>query len=195
MKKEKTDTGVSIVDVAKKQRHASLLKKMQSGKALTRRELSELRALEEPPLPAGVVRTQEEAARILSVTVRTVQNWKRDGMPVTKQGYYDLKEIEKWRRRVRRGEGDGVSERERHDAQLKKWRSLLVKLEYEEARGNLIRREDVEAERTARILAVKRPLLALPKKVAPRLEGLTARQIEVFLREEIKEILKQFSGQ
>jgi len=54
----------------------------------------------------------------------------------------------------------------------------------------LINGNGVEKGQVACILAVKRALLALPKAVAPVLIGMEAREIQVYSRDKVKEIIE-----
>ena len=87
-----------IIEIAKKKRHFHLIEKLQKGKSLTRQELAELKEYENGEIvPPGHVKTREEVGKALGVSSRSVYHWIKDGMPVTKDGYFDIAAIVKWR--------------------------------------------------------------------------------------------------
>jgi hypothetical protein len=61
------------------------------------------------------------------------------------------------------------------------------------AEGKLISVEEVEAGKVARIMAVRRTLLAIPRAVAPQLVDMEAREIEALLMERMREVCIPFS--
>ena len=85
-----SDEKQNLAEIARKKRYLHLIEKMHGGKALSKQEIKELEELEVEMVGQGVVKTMEEVAKIMDVSYRTVQRWKKDGMPVTKDGYYDL---------------------------------------------------------------------------------------------------------
>ena len=185
---------IDVISMAKKKRHIHLLEKMHKGKSLTSGELGELERFEGKPLPPGIVRRQEDVAKALKVSLRTVQYLARDGMPKTEHGYYDLAEIQKWRLGKSKG-GDKLDKKNPSDwdEEYRKRKAQLMELQYKEATGELLPREEVERGRVARILAVKRAFLALPRAAAPQLVGLEPREIEAFLMERVRDIITRFA--
>ena len=91
-----TDKKQNLAEIAKKKRHLHLIEKLHSGQALSRQEITELETFEADPLDPAVVRTIEEVAKVMDVSYRSVQRWKRDGMPQTRDGNYDLDAIKEW---------------------------------------------------------------------------------------------------
>ena len=87
-----TDKKQNLAEIARKKRHLYLIEKMQSRKPLTAQEIAELEQFEAEPLGPAIVKTMEEVAKVMDVAYRTVQRWKKDGMPTTKEGLYDLDE-------------------------------------------------------------------------------------------------------
>ena len=80
------DQKQSLADIARKKRHLHLIEKMHGGAPLTKPEIAELELFEAEPLAPTVVKTIEEVAKVMDVSYRTVQRWKQDGMPTTKDG-------------------------------------------------------------------------------------------------------------
>lgn len=185
----------NIIEMAKKKRHLYLLEKLQKGKNLTRAELRELARYEGGQLPPGVVETQSQVAKAFKVSVRTVQFWTAEGMPIMPDGHYDITEIQAWRllKGDRKGKGSDKDEAKGWDAKYRQMKALLAEIDYKKALGQLIPRDEVEAGRVQRIIAIKKAFLSFPQIVAPQLVGLEPRQIQVIINQRVTEIIERFS--
>jgi len=184
----------NLAEIARKKRYLHLIEKLHSGTALSKQEIKELEDFETEPLGDTTVKTIEEVAKIMEVNWRTVYRWKREGMPVTKDGYYDLEEIKRWYD-GRSGTIDEETEGKIYwETKLRKYKASLLELELKRVTGELMPREEVEKGRIARIIAVKRAFLALPTRLAPVLAMKEPREIEVDLYEAISEIIDEFAG-
>jgi len=86
----------NLADIARKKRYLHLIEKMHSGTPLTKPEIRELEEFEKEPEAPTVVKSAEEVAQFMDVSERTVYRWRNEGMPVTKDGYYDLERIRVW---------------------------------------------------------------------------------------------------
>lgn len=192
-----------IVDMAKKKRHLALVEKMQQGKTLKPGELKELEQFEaqtkkaeepaQPPLPPGVVRTQNDLAIAVRKTLRTIGYWISEGMPVNPDGTYHIATIVEWRvlrdtNKIQAGDDDQKRE-------LEKIKTERAKFELEQLKSELIPRAQVDQENARKVLALKTSLLTLPKILAPRLFGMTEKEIHHTLTERIKDIIRVFSGE
>ena len=185
----------NLAEIARKKRYLHLIEKLHGGTALSKQEIKELEDFEAEPLGDTVVKTIEEVAKIMEVNWRTVYRWKRDGMPVTKDGFYDLEEIKKWYD-GRTGNADEEIEGKIYwEIKLRKYKASLLELELKRVTGELLPRDEVEKGRIARIIAVKRAFLALPTRLAPLLAMKEPREIEVELYEAISEIIDEFAGE
>ena len=51
-------------------------------------DVKEIHMKEDKLLEEGIIRGQKAAAAFAKVSVRTIRNWKAEGMPVTKEGDY-----------------------------------------------------------------------------------------------------------
>ena len=141
-------------------------------------------------IPPGCVDTLGKVAKKFGVTLKAVEKWRKDGMPAREDGFYDLEIIKAWKHeRIDKANGVGTA----WEAESKKWKAKRAELQYNQAIGELINRKEVEEGRVARIQIVKRAFLALPREVAPILAGLEPREVEVILRDRIKEIIRKFS--
>ena len=185
----------NLIEIAQKKRMVFLLQKLHQ-RSLSPTEIKELKQLEGPSLPPGCVRTQEELSRAFCVSARTIRYWVQDGMPREPEGYYNLIEIMAWRA-VKNAKDKTPDEQTKikWDIMAKEYRALLYKLEYQKALGELISRSEVKAGNNARVLAVRRNFLAIPKHIALSLEGKKAREIETLLTEVLEDICNQFGSQ
>ena len=181
-----------IVELAKKKRYLHLLEKVQNGKPLTNAELRELAKNEGIPKTEDEVETQEEVAAAFGVSVRTVQHWQREGMPVTPNGYYNLSKIKVWRFE-RNQKDDVILNREALDARLKEIRIKREEAKLKKELGELIAKNDVQKVMDQLITVFKRSFLSLPRSLAPQLVGLEPREIEAIISARIKEIIISFS--
>ncbi|MFA5015386.1 MAG: hypothetical protein WC549_07590 [Actinomycetota bacterium] len=190
-----TEKGNNILNVAKKKRHMYLLEKLQKGKSLSVAEFKELESFEGNPIPPGIVRTQREIAEAFHVSKRTIENWVSDGMPRTKEGYYNLLEINTWKEN--KGRKDiGVSQKELWDTDFRKTKAKLAEIELKKKTGELISLEDVDKGRVERVLVIKQALLALPKAMAPVLAAMDdPRDIQEYVNGKMRDMIAQFSGQ
>ena len=183
----------NVLEIAKKKRHIHLLQKIQQGQTLSAGELRELQKLEGTELPAGVVETQDQVAKAFKVSVRTVQNWVRDGMPKTPEGFYDIIEVQAWRLLKNNQVAGGDTDKEKWDTKFRQMKALLAEMEYKQRLGELVTLEEVEEGRVQRILAVKKALLSLPRRVAPQVVGLDIRSTQSVLEKRINEIIDNFA--
>ncbi len=185
----------NLAEVARKKRHLYLVEKLYGGKPLSTSEISELERLEAGPMGPAVVATMEDVARLMDVSYRTVQRWKQDGMPTSKEGYYDLREIKKWH--ISRGDKDKTELEESRaywKDQIVRLQAALLDLDVKTRTGQLMSREDVERGRLMRIMAIKRALLALPTVLAGKLAMKEPREVAAILYKAIGEIIDEFSG-
>lgn len=183
----------NVLEIARKKRHIHLLQKIQAGQTLSGGELRELQKLEGTELPAGVVDTQEQVSKAFKVSVRTVQNWVRDGMPKTPEGFYDITEVQAWRLLKNNQVAGSDTDKEKWDTKFRQMKALLAEMEYKKRLGELVTLEEVEEGRVQRILAVKKALLSLPRRVAPQVVGLDVRTAQTVLEKRINEIIDNFA--
>jgi phage terminase Nu1 subunit (DNA packaging protein) len=190
-----TEQKKSLAEIAKKQRYLYLVENLQKGKTLTKQEIAELEKFEAEPLPSMVVQTYQEVAKVLEVSIKTVQRWKKEGMPVTKDGYYDLEQVKEWQiKRIEESKKFDKESKAYWDQKLLRGKVEKIEFEIKQMRGALVPKEDVEQERVARIMAVKRAFLALPTALAPTLAMKEPREIQTTLYEVIGEIIDDFAG-
>jgi hypothetical protein len=182
----------NIVEMAKKMRGVKILKKIKSGEAPTKSEIKDLADLQQPDLPPGTVKTQEEIRKAFSVSLRSVQHWVRDGMPVQADGTYKIADIQAWRftreqKRKERSKSGGDL-----DEKIKgiKYKRDLIELKKEQ--GELISREDIEIELIQICIAMKRKFLSLRKSLVSVLYGQEKKEISIILGREFNNVIQEF---
>ena len=187
-----TPTKPNLLEIAQKQREVKMLEKIQKGIPLTQAEMKELAKYQNGEVSPGIVQSQEQVAKVFEVTSRTVANWVKDGMPITKDGFYDLVEIQSWRfhRHNSRGSKDKDID---WDAKYREYKARLEESKFKAMIGELVPMREVEAGLIEISIAIKRALLSLPRTVAPRLTGLEPREIETIIRERVEEIINLFA--
>lgn len=178
----------NVLATAKKKRHLALLQKLKSG-TLTRAEINELGELEKDTTEPGIVQSQADVAKAFGVKKRTVEYWVENDMPKRDDGTYSLIDISAWRSKPK----EEKPKEEGWDDKYRKAKAELAQLNLAEKRGLLIAREEVDAANVAKVLAVKRALLAIPKQIAPSLAGREAREIQARLTARLEEVIARFA--
>ena len=188
-----TEQKQNLAEIARKKRHLHLIEKLQSGKSLTKQEIAELEEFEAEPLAPTIVKTMEEVAKVMDVTCRTVQRWKQDGMPSTKDGFYDLEEIKSWHvlRNQKYKDQDGKAY---WDEKIQQYKAELLKIELKKATAELIPFSEHSSILKNQIRGIKMGFLRLPHYIAPKLYQQEPKLICEILDNEIRAIISQFSG-
>lgn len=187
-----------LIEMAKKRRHIALVEKLATGKqstpSLTKSEIKELGQFESGSDLPGIVCSQEKVAKVFDVSVRTVQNWARDGMPVTQEGKYDLIDIRAWRSiKNNRVSGKKGNRKDDAEARYREAKACLAEIALKEKKGLLLNKRRVENELVQISLGIKLILLSLPQQVAPQLVGLDAQKINALLTARIREAIQEIS--
>ena len=189
---------------------------MKNNRPLTKKEIEELAKLEEKvkskkakAKPGGkkkkngheiaadqVLATQKQAAEYAGVSTRTVRRWKNEDMPLTKEGKYIKAMLDHYKR----NEGKETTPEKKRTAvavaDIKETNAKLRQMELEIKQGELVRREDLDKKDARKVLAVKRALLGLGRKVADRLSRLRdPHKIQAVIDTETKEIIAGFAGE
>jgi len=203
---------VDAVEISQKQRHLFLLSMVKNNQHLTAKELEELRELEamarENKTQKGkgkntrsaiaesqILKTQKEAAAYIGRDSRTIRRWVSVHMPRTSEGYY-IKSILEF---YKKNEGQDASEhkikQQKAEANLKTTKAELVGMELAVKKGEYIKKEEYERRDVGRILAVKRGLLALGRKVAVKVPPKYRRAIEQAVNTEVRHLIAGFARQ
>ena len=185
---------LDILEVARRSRHVKILEKLQRGIAPTQAELKELIKYEGgSDLGPGILESQEQVAKVFSVSLRTVSYWTREGMPVRSDGKYDITQIQGWRFKRSEKKPNARKAYEDWDAKYREYKARREEIKLKLTEGELVSRREVEGGLVQISIAIKRALLALPRAVSPRLVGLETREIETIIRERVEEIINLFA--
>lgn len=144
---------------------------------------------EKKQLPPNVVETQVLVAKHFNVKARTVQYWIQDGMPVTPDGLYNLDEIRAWKNRQEE-KRKKIKDPQDPDVRFRTAKARLAEIELAKRMGELLPKEEVEAEWLSAIITFKKGLMGLPKRIAPQLAGLEAKEIQAVLTKRVRELLE-----
>jgi phage terminase Nu1 subunit (DNA packaging protein) len=139
------------------------------------------------------VKTVKELARLMYVTERTILRWKKKGMPLKKEGFYDLEAVGIWRKKMLGLMRTDASDGEPYWREMMaKNRARLLEIKFKKLQGKLIPREDVELRERMRILEARNVFFVLPRKIAPMLVMKSQEEIEIILYKAIREIINDF---
>ena len=112
------------------------------------------------------------------------------------EGKYDIRDVrdfinEARKQKYSQPQSDSMSryKKDKLEADAK-----LAKLKYEKERERLVEISDVVIWVRERQGAVKKALTTFPTQLAPRLEGLTATEISVILKEEVRNLVEQLQN-
>lgn len=144
-------------------------------------------------LPEYIVSNQKIVAVVFNKSIRSIQRWASEGMPVRSDGRYDLSEIYLWRAKIEAEEREKESQNKWKDDH-EKWKAKQAEVRYQKMIGELVSAEEVKEERIKRILVWKRQMMQLPHVLAPKVEGMTAREAQVVINDHINTILDRFSA-
>jgi hypothetical protein len=115
-------------------------------------------------------------------------------MPRTEDGLYDLTEIQAWRLAKDVSRSEKSEQDRRWESKYREMKALLTELEYRKRAGQLVEVAEVEQGRVQRVLAVKKALLALPRRLAPQVVGLDVRAAEAIINKRVMEIITDFAS-
>jgi len=140
-----------------------------------------------------IIKNADDLARVMHVSVRTIYRWKKKGMPVTEDGYYDLISVTLWNKKrlglIPTTEKDG----EPHWRMMNvKNKALILGLRVKTLEGKLLPKKEVELREFARVMEIKNTFLNLPRIIAPELEMKNPEEIEVILYNAMSKIVDDF---
>lgn len=150
-------------------------------------------------LEAGYLRNPENlsaraVASLFGVTPQAVGLWhKKESCPRNDDNTYDLRAVLRWyTRRLRQDSNTDLP------AGFRDWKNYysaqLSRLEYEQAVGELIPRDEVENGRRARLIALTRGLENMGSALAGRLGGRSPAEIQAAIDEYIRHLRAEFAG-
>lgn len=142
-------------------------------------------------LEPGCVRTKRDLALALRKSVRTIGYWITDGMPVLPDGNYHIADVLEWH----------ISRNQKPEKETPEWEKILneskaerAQIELQKIKGDLVNKHEYEREQIKKIVALKRALLTLPKKISMKIVGLNEKRTYEILNHEIKMMIKSFAG-
>lgn len=145
------------------------------------------------PIP-DLFRTQYKIMALLyGISGPAISKWKARGMPTNSDGTLNGPDVVQWRREqdtltITSGESSENLERVRAAT------AGIKELELAQKRGELAEVAEVDEEVSRMVISFRMSLQALPAAVAPRLEGLEAREIMALLTGEVDRILRDLKG-
>jgi len=210
---ERVAAAMRVADAALLTRVAELGRRLKGEGGLSGeewRELQQLRRLLEQQRAstaasahrdAGVVATQKAAASVLGVSARTLRTWKHErGFPGRGDGAYDVEAIRAWqaeRAAGRSGAGAGEDWKQQETKWKARCRELEAELKTLDLRvrhGELIERSAVVRKNVGQIVAMKRVLLGMGRKLGARLAGQPALVIQRGVNEEVRHAIGLLQG-
>ena len=143
--------------------------------------------------------TASQIAALYGVSPRAVGFWPKRGCPRAADKTFDLGRVILWHESEIQNEVDQkIQALGKETPSLERWRQARAateELRLKNLKGELISIEEVEEARVQRVLILKRYLLALPRRLGPALEGMTAKEAEALLNEHLRDLIAQFAGQ
>lgn len=171
------------------------------------------------PAKPGVVARQRDVAEAFGVSTRTVEGWARRGMPTLEGGGYSIPEVARWKaerdERIRQARALGVSpdavgagavtapplaagDDDPMPADLVKrnlWLDAQLKRErLKAARQKAIPVPHVQQMLRDRAAALRKELLALSRRLAPRCEGRSQTEIREQLDRAFERLLEGYAA-
>jgi len=151
-----------------------------------------------PQIAAGdIVRTQRAAATYASVNARTIRRWLSEGMLTARLDgklVYIKSQLDFFKRNAGSRPTEAKTKGLSADAEYKDAKAKLMQMELELKQGALVRREDYERRDITKILAVKRGLLGLDRRVAALCPPEMRRKIRAVISKEVRIIIAGFAG-
>jgi len=133
-----------------------------------------------------------ELANFMGVTVMTISNWNKSGMPKLERGKYNLKDCWRWwlkniympKESTKKATGDHerfmAAKADNEEIKRDKWREILIL------------KDKVIAEFAGRAADLKTTLRAFRYRLAPVLEGKTSEEIALLIGGEVDRLLENF---
>jgi hypothetical protein len=148
--------------------------------------------------------TSAFAADVFGVTAKTLSAWADEGCPKAGRGYWDLREVMRWRLERSGGNGSGDEGKNWYknkimwDARLKEAQCETQNLKNAVLKGEYIRIDEAQAELESFFVTLKQAVLGLPKAVgifcSAYLSREAAREIETDLKAGLTNALSEWAG-
>lgn len=140
---------------------------------------------------------------LLEVTDKTLTNWKRSGCPQHSRGWWDIKEVLKWRGQI--SSEDVATKKGRNlqqeklewEVEYKKQQTELTRMKNDLAEGKYVERDFAEAELSRFFLVFKKSVTSLSRKlgnvISSYVDPVEARRVEKEIADTINDALEQMS--
>ena len=142
--------------------------------------------------------TQTAAAAYAGVSRRTIRRWihERNMPTVILDGkvYYAKSILDAFKRNNDNERPLDLSRKETAEAEFRETRTQLAKLELAIRQGKYIARDEMEEQNVRKVVVLRRTLVGLGRKLAPRLVGKKESAIRQMIDDEIKRAISKFAA-
>lgn len=160
-------------------------------------------------LPAGVVGSQRELAEAIGVSPRTIEGWRQSGMPRRDDGTYSIADVLRWKQErdealqaAKRQKsaaadiGDGIdpSELKLPDRKIY-WEAKKTEQQVKAMLQKAMPIPHVEQLLRDRAAGMRKEMLALSRRLAPRCEGKRQAEIRKVLDEAFGRLLDGYAAE
>jgi len=210
LSKKDGDGRIDAVEIAERQRHLYLLERVKNNRPLSRKELEELAKLEKKPknkqratidesratiAADQIVKTQAAAGKYASVSARTIRRWVKNGMPRTTDGCYIKGMLDMFKQHEGSQPTEHRQRTQEAEANVKELKGKLLEIELKIKQGQLIERDKIEGQIVRKVVAVKRALLGLGRKLAPELaKEKNPKKVQRIIDVRTRDIIEGFAG-
>lgn len=149
-----------------------------------------------------IVKTSE-LCELLEISDRSLTDWKREGLTQHSRGWWNLKEVLKFRGQIYNADSEVTKSTSLQNKKLlaeveyKEAQSELARIRADIANGRYIDKEVIESELSRFFLVFKKSVMSLSRKlggeIAAYVEPMEARKIEQVLTETLNDALEQMS--
>ncbi|WP_036217071.1 hypothetical protein [Lysinibacillus sphaericus] len=141
---------------------------------------------------------------LLEISDKTTTNWRRSGCPQHSRGWWDIKDVMKWRGQISTSEGAATKkgrnlqqEKLEWEVEYKKQQTELTRMKNDLAEGKYVERDFAEAELSRFFLVFKKSVTSLSRKlgnvISSYVEPVEARRVEQEIADTINDALEQMS--
>ncbi len=134
-------------------------------------------------------------SRFLGVSLTTLDNWVRNGLPHVKAGrslLFNISEVQEWLEK-RKGSNGIQAQILAEKLRFQKARCRREELQVSELEGKLISLDKLKTDLTSIFLAMKSALLLWEKRLPGLLEGKDQKKMYLVIHKETRDILTDFS--
>jgi hypothetical protein len=189
------------LDQIKRKDIANLIRKVKDGKSLSAAERKILERAAGEESSDGETVTTSRLAEIFQVNRKTIAGWRKDGregIPAKIDGKEPLAQWRAWfAANPSAGHYDGKPRLDRETLLCEKLEVEIAikKVEYEKEMGDLVQVGDVRESMTRVVSAARGEILKMASDLPPRMEGLSAAQMQKLIHAEIIAILSRLSDE